>query len=514
MYSKILTSTVRGIKGMPLYVEADASSGLPNFIMVGNLASNVKEAADRIRTALHSLDISLPAKRVTINICPADIRKEGTHFDLALTVAVLKSLGYYGDVDLSDTAFIGELGLNGEIIGVRGVLSMVSSLKDYGCKCVCVPKENANEAAVVQGIKIISFSNLKDLCDRFEATETFMETEAVVIDSLEEEVVDSSLDFADVSGQYFLKRACEVAVAGMHNILFSGPAGSGKTMIAKRIPSIMPPLTLEENIEISKIYSIAGLLPAGSKLISKRPFRSPHHSITIPTLIGGGNYPLPGEISLSHKGVLFLDEIPLFSRFCIETLRQPLEDKYISVARIKGSFEYPANFMLVAAMNPCPCGHYPDRNKCHCKPTDIRRYQRGISKPILERIDICAESSPISFNEIQKPKLEEASSIIRERVIKARNIQLNRFKNYKKIKFNSEMTTKEIKKFCSLGENEEAYLEKIFEVKKLSARTYHKLLKVARTIADLAGSEKICVEHLVEAANYRGLEEKLFDEFI
>ena len=509
MYSKVLCSTVRGINGVLTYVEADSSNGLPNFLMVGNLASSVKEAADRVRTALKNSNVEIPAKKVTINIAPADIRKDGTAFDLPIAVAILKSLKIINNKLIDEYGFIGELNLSGEIVGVRGILSMVSGLKENGVKGVVVPKANEQEALVVDGIDVVSVENITELIEILSSEELFLKKTRPIFKKVVD-VNDYQVDFADIEGQSLLKRAAEVAVAGFHNIIISGSAGTGKTMIAKRIPTIMPCLSLEEQIEITKIYSVAGEL-SNKHLITRRPFRNPHHSISITSLIGGGIYPRPGEISLASCGVLFLDELPHFSKSAVETLREPLEERKIVISRLQGSFQYPANFMLVAAMNLCPCGHFPDRNKCNCSEMAIERYQRSISKPILERIDICVESSPIKFNELSCSNSNaEKSETIRKRVEECRKIQKERFKNYKNIHFNAEMTTKEIKKFCNIGNEEKEYLRRIFNVKKLSARTYHKVLKVARTIADLSKTDDIKVEHLIEACSYRSLEDKIY----
>lgn len=511
MYSKVLCETLRGINGVLTYVEADSRNGLPNFSMVGNLSSSVKEAGDRVRTALKNSDVEIPAKKVTINISPADIRKDGTSFDLPIAVAILKSLEMIPEMVcsfLDDYAFIGELNLNGDIVGVRGILSMVSGLKAQGIKGVVVPKENEQEALVVDGIDVVSVESIRELLKVLQSVETFKKHKRATFEEIQE-IDNYTVDFSDINGQSFLKRACEVAVAGFHNIIISGSAGTGKTMIAKRIPTIMPKLTIDEAIEITKVYSVAGELK-NKTLMTKRPFRNPHHSISINSLIGGGIYPTPGEISLASNGVLFLDELPHFSKMAIETLREPLEEKQICISRLTGSFTYPANFMLVAALNLCPCGHYPDRNKCNCSEVAIERYQKSISKPILERIDICVESSPIKFSELSSDSSGERSEVIRKRVEECRDIQKERFKNYKNINYNSQMTTKEIKKFCEIGSEEKEYLRKIFNVKKLSARTYHKVLKVARTIADMEKSDAIRVEHLVEACNYRSLEDKVY----
>ncbi len=507
MYSKVISCGIMGINGILTYVEADSSNGLPNFSMVGNLSSSVKEASDRVRTALKNSNIEIPAKKVTINISPADIRKDGTNYDLPIAIAILKSLEIIKNNNIDDYAFLGEINLSGELIGIRGILSMVSELKKEGVKGVFVPKVNVEEALVVDGIDIIPVVNISEIIDLINNNNFQNKVEKKKIDITKTN--NYPYDFQEVNGQIALKRACEVAVAGFHNIIISGPAGTGKTMVAKRIPSIMPDLSLDEAIEITKIYSIAGFLSNG-KLETKRPFRSPHHSISVTSFIGGGVYPRPGEISLASQGVLFLDEVPLFSKSAIETLRQPLEDKYITITRLKGSFQYPANFMLVAAMNLCPCGHYPDRNKCRCSEIAIEKYQRGISKPILERIDICAEASSIKYNELAFEMKNETSKEIKERVVKARKIQNERFKKLEKINYNSQMGIKEIKEFCKLSKEDNEYLKKIFHIKKLSARTYHKLLRVARTIADIEESANIEKKHLVEASNYRGLEEHIY----
>lgn len=501
MFSKINSIYLRGMEGKNVTVEADVSDGLPGLILVGYLASEVREGGDRVRTAIKNLGLSLPPKKITINLSPADFRKEGTGFDLAIAAAILSAYGGFRAKDLEDAVLFGELGLDGTVRGIPGVMALTDQARESGFKRVFLPVENVNEASVIGGMELYGVRDLRHLLEVLSGKRRMQAESTINMDELQNSMNRYEVDFSELSGQPLLRRAAEVAAAGKHNLLIVGPAGAGKTMLAKRMPTIMPGLDIAESIEISKIYSVSHLLTAKEPLIRTRPFRAPHHTVSVQALTGGGRRPKPGEISLATGGILFLDEFPEFSRAALETLRQPLEEREVTVSRVEASVTYPANFQLVAAMNPCPCGHFPDRSRCRCTDGQITRYLQKVSGPMLDRIDICVEASPITYGDIRSSGNNESSREIRARVEQARKIQGERFAG-ENIRCNGEMSGRHIRKFCGLGREEEKFMEEIFKKLALSARMHDRILKVARTTADLAEEEKIRLADLCEAVSY------------
>lgn len=506
MFGKVMGAVVVGIEGVLVQVEADISNGLPSFDMVGYLGAEVREARERVKTALRNSGFVLQPSRITINLSPANLRKQGNGFDLPIAVALLMAAGYLTKEETDGILFAGELSLDGSVKGIRGVLSLSSCAMEHGVKQIVVPMENAKEAAIIQGISSFGVFNLAEMVaflkEPVKRQPTLVNTEELL-----KRRKDDSLDFSEMHGQRRIKRAAEIAAAGFHNLLYIGPPGSGKTMAAKRIPTILPPMTLSESVEVSKVYSIAGLLPEGEPLIAKRPFRHPHHTVSAVALVGGGRIPKPGEISLAGKGILFLDELPEFQREALEILRQPLEEHRVVISRAHGTYTYPADFQLICAMNPCKCGYYPDRSKCRCTFAEIRKYLSRISKPLLDRIDICVETPRVEYMDLVSGEREEDSASIRLRVEGAMEVQRKRYEK-EEFLFNSQLNGKTIKKYCILEKKGKELMEQAFLRMELSVRAYEKILKVARTIADLDGEEQILSSHLAEAISYREVDQK------
>jgi len=510
-FSKVKSASVLGINAYVVDVECNLATGkLPRYVTVGLPEGAVKESKERVLTAIRNNGFNYPGNKIVVNLAPADIKKEGSAFDLPIAVGILAAAGYVDRKKLSDYVLLGELSLDGRCRKVKGVISIAISIKNSDIKGIILSEENAREAAIVEGLDVIPVQSLKDAVDFLNGQ---IEPQPIKLDQKKlfaQNCIYKS-NFSEVKGQENVKRSMEVAAAGAHNALMIGPPGSGKTMLARRIPTILPRLSLDEALETTKIHSVSGNLNPKRGIIATRPFRSPHHTISDAALIGGGRIPKPGEVSLSHNGVLFLDELPEFKKNVLEVMRQPLEDGEVTISRAKSTLSYPATFMLIAAMNPCPCGYATDpNNHCSCTTSQIQRYISKISGPLLDRIDIHIEVPAVDFAELSSKKPGEKSKNIRKRIEKAREIQYNRFKEEAGIYANAHMDNRLIKQHCQISDSGEKLLKTALEKLGLSARAYNKILKVSRTIADLEGNEKIRNQHLSEAIQYRSLDRKLW----